>query len=220
MPAIWRALLYTGRMSNVLDLKNPTEISGDSGTTTDIATPVEALTISEPEPARADTLTIDELAAMTLSATVPGRTIAWEADHTLQGGAVRKHYILLGTLAAVGGLVALWQASLTGFLVTLAGIGALEARQRWSKPMRVAVDEHGIGIDGHHYPHADLASFDIHTMPDGEMELSLHSARWHLPHLRLPLGAQNHEEVRVVLSQYIPEGRHPIPLLDYLIRKP
>lgn len=207
-------------MDNVLDLKNPVETSSESTTTTDVATPVEALTISEPEPARADLMTIDELAALTLSATVAPRTIAWEADHTLQGTARRKHYILLGGLAVFGGLVALWQASLTGFLVVLAGAGALEARQRWSKPVRVAVDEHGIGIDGHHYPHADLASFDIHTMPDGEMELSLHSGRWHIPHLRLPLGEQNHEEVHAVLAQYIPEGRHPIPLLDYLIRKP
>ncbi|MEK7638073.1 MAG: hypothetical protein AAB375_01435 [Patescibacteria group bacterium] len=207
-------------MSDVLDLKNPTERGGASATTTDIATPVEALTISGPEPAHADNMTIDELAALTLSATIAPRTIAWEADHTLQGAARRKHYMLLGAFAAVGGLVALWQASLTGFLVVLAGAGALEARQRWSKPVRVAVNEHGIEVDGHHYPHVDLASFDIHTMPDGAMEVSLHSGRWHVPHLRLPLGEQNHEEVRAVFAQYIPEGRHPIPLLDYLIRKP
>jgi hypothetical protein len=218
--AIWQALLYTCRMSNVLDLKNPTENDGDPGTTTDIATPVQALTISEPGPVRTNAMTIDELAALTLSATLAPRTVSWEADHTLKGTAVRKHYIVLGALAAVGGLVALWQASLTGFLVVLAGVGALEARQRWGKPVHVAVDEHGIDIDNQHYPHADMASFDIHTMPDGEMELSLHSGRWHSPHLRLPLGGQNHEEVRTVLSQYIPQGRHPIPLLDYLIRKP
>jgi hypothetical protein len=213
-------MLYTGHMSNVLDLKNPSESDAETGTTNDIATPIQALTISEPEPVRSDLMTIDELAALTLSATVAPRTIAWEADHTLQGTARRKHYMVLGALAAVGGLVALWQASVTAFLVVLAGAGALEARQRWGKPVRVAVDEHGINIDGHHYPHADVASYDVHTMPDGAMELSLHSGRWHMPHLRLPLGEQNHEEVRAVLSQYIPEGRHPIPLLDYYIRKP
>lgn len=205
-------------MDNVLDLKNPPET--DTPTTTDIATPVEAFAVGESGSARSGGMTIDELAALTLSATTAPRTIAWEADHTLQGAARRKHYILLGALTAFGGLVALWQTSLTGFLVVLAGVGALEARQRWSKQVRVAVDEHGIEIDGHHYPHADLASFDIHTMPDGAMELSLYSGRWHIPHLRLPLGEQDHEEVRAVLTQYIPEGRHSIPLLDYLIRKP
>lgn len=207
-------------MSNVLDLKNPPETGTESDATTDIATPVEALAIRAPEPLPTDPMTIDELTAMTLSATIAPRTISWEADHTLQGTARRKHYILLAALTAVGGLVALWQASFTGFLVILAGVGALESRQRWGKPVHVAVDEHGIGIDGHHYPHADVASFDIHTMPDGAMELSLHSGKWHMPHLRLPLGEQNHEEARAVLSQYIPEGRHPIPLVDYLIRKP
>jgi len=207
-------------MDNVLDLKNPVEGNSEPPTTTDIATPVEALTISEPESARADLMTIDEIAALTLSATVAPRTVAWEADHMLKGAARRKHYILLAALAGVGGLVALWQASLTGFLVVLAGAGALEARQRWSKPVQVAVDEHGIVIDGQRYPHADLASFDIHTMPDGEKEVSLHSARWHTPHVRLPLGEQDDEEIRAVLAQYIPEGRHPIPLFDYLIRKP
>ena len=113
-------------MSDVLDLKNPTERGGASATTTDIATPVEALTISGPEPAHADNMTIDELAALTLSATSAPRTIAWEADHTLQGAARRKHYMLLGAFAAVGGLLRSGSQS-TGFLVVLAGAGALEA---------------------------------------------------------------------------------------------
>lgn len=207
-------------MDNVLNLKNPSEVQGDSDTTTDIATPIETVTVSEPEPEQEHTVSVDELTAMALSASHSPKTIAWDADHTLQGNARRKHYYMLVALVVAGGLIALWQTTLTGFLVMLAGVGALEARQRWGKPVTVAVDEHGIEVDGTHYPHADVISFDIHTMPDGAMELSLHSGRWSMPHLRLPLGDQNHEEVRAVLTQYIPAGRHPIPILDYLIRKP
>jgi hypothetical protein len=206
-------------MSNVLDLKNPPDVEDGSGTTTDIVTPVEALAVSAPI-ADEHPLSLDELTEMMLSHTAAPRAISWEADHALQGPAVRKHYALIGALTVVGGLIALWQSSLTAFLVVLAGAGALEARQRWSKPVQVGVDEHGIEIDGHRYIHADVASFDIHAMPDGINELSLHSAKWHMPNLRLPLGDQQPDEVRAVLSQYIPEGRHAIPLTDYLIRKP
>jgi hypothetical protein len=179
---------------------------------------VEALTISEPTlPA---SMNLDELAAFTLAATAAPRTLAWEAHHPLSGNARMRHYYLLMGLVAVGALVAWWQASFLVFMVVLLGAGALAVREHWGKPTSVAIDEHGIAIDGRHHAHADLASFDIHTMPDGTVELSLHTSKWHAPHMRLPLGEQNPDDVRSVLLQYVPEGRHTIPLWDYLIRKP
>jgi hypothetical protein len=203
-------------MSNVLDLKNPPEANADD--TTDVVTPVEALTISEPS--NLATLGFDELAALTLAGTSAPRTIAWEAHHPLSGTARMRHYYLLGALVIVGGAIAFWQSSFLVFVVVLLGAGALEVKERWGKPTSVAIDEQGIAIDGRHHPHADLASFDVHTMPDGTVELSLHTSKWHAPHVRLPLGDQDPAQVRTVLAQYVPEARHPIPLWDYLIRKP
>jgi hypothetical protein len=206
--------VYTCDMSNVLDLKNPPEASAED--TTDVVTPVEALTVARSDSAN----DLNELAALALSATAAPRTIQWEAYHPLTGNARRNHLILLGAIVGAGALIALWQSSITVFLVALVGAGALEARERWSKPTRVSVDQHGIAIDGSNRQHADFASFDIHRMPDDTVELSLHTTKWHSPHLRLPLGEQNPDDVRAVLTQYIPEGRHAIPFLDYLIRKP
>jgi hypothetical protein len=206
--------MYTCGMSNVLDLKNPPEASNDD--TTDVVTPIEALTIPESNMP----MNLDELAALTLAATAAPRTVAWEAHHPLSGTARMRHYYLLGGLVALGVLVAWWQASFLVFVVVLLGAGALEVSERWSKPTAVAIDEHGVAVDGRHHAHADLASFDIHTMPDGTVELSVQTSKWHAPHMRLPLGEQDPTEVRAVMAQYVPEGRHKIPLWDYLIRKP
>jgi hypothetical protein len=182
-------------MDNVLDLKNPPE-------------PEAMPEVSEiPEIPEIDML-------------IGPRAVDWKAHHPLAGKALRKHYILLGAIVAVGTLVAWWQASIAVLLVALAGAGALEARERWGRPVHVAIDEHGVSVDGHHMVHADFVSFDIHHMPDDTLEVSLQTSRWHLPHFHLPLGEQNPDEVHAVLMQYIPKGRHPLPLLDYFIRKP
>lgn len=202
-------------MSNVLDLKNPPEANIDD--TTDVVTPIEALTVSEPN--MPVPMGLDELTALTLAATAAPRTIAWEAHHPLTGTARQRHYYLLGGLVFVGALIAFWQSSFLVFAVVLFGAAALEAKERWSKPTNIAIDEHGVAVDGRHHAHADLASFDIHTMPDGTVELSLHTSKWHAPHMRLPLGEQDPVEIRTVMAQYVPEARHTIPPWDYFIRK-
>lgn len=202
-------------MSNVLDLKNPPEASADD--TTDVVTPVEALTVSGPSaPAL---MGLDELTALTLAATAAPRTLEWEAHHPLSESARRRHYYLLGALVVIGGVIAFWQSSFLAFVAVLLGAVALEVRERFGKPVRVAIDERGVAIDGRHHAHADLASFDVHTMPDGTVELSLHATKWHAPHMRLPLGEQDPAEVRTVMSQYVPEDRHAIPLWDSFIRR-
>lgn len=173
----------------------------------------------EPEFAGATAGPVDELSDIELLLAGVADAVAWDAHHVLEGASLRKHYLLLGALVVAGGLVAYWQSSVSAFVVAVAGAAALEARNRWSRPVQVAIDQHGVRLDGSEYFHADFASFDIHTMPDGKYELSLQSQKWNSPHLRIPLGEQDPEYVGLVVSRYIPRGRHRIPLLEHLIRR-
>ncbi len=197
-------------MSNVLDLKQlqADELERQQAPEEPVAQ----------ESSIANEFSENDIAAMLAAPAFP-QEIAWEAHHQLTGGARNKHNAILGGLVALGAVVGYWQASVMTFLVSLAGATALGVRERWSKPIRVSIDEHGVAVDGRHMNHAQFASFDVHAMPDDTVELSLQSASWSVPHFRLPLGEQNPSEVSDVLSQYIPKGRHPIPRIDYFLRK-
>ncbi len=185
-------------MSNVLDLKNPQAM---------------------PEEAEDAPMDVEALTALAMASAMPPKAIAWEAHHPLSHASRRRHYSILGVFVAIGAAVAWWQSSPLVLLAVVLGTGALEVRERWGGPVRVAIDDHGVIIDGRRHPHASLASFDIHMMPDGTKELSLHSSHWYLPHMRLPLGDQNPDDVHAALLQYIPKDHHAIPLWDSFVRK-
>lgn len=200
-------LLYTNLMVDVLDLKDAQP--GDAVPTES----EEAETVPAPE-------RIEDLAEAALAAAVLPTAAMWTAHHPLEGAARRRHYLFSGALVGFAALISLWQGSPSAFIVVLLGVGALELRQHLSKPVSVVVNEHGLEVDGQRYEHASFASFHIHRMPDDTLELSLKSGRRFLPHLRLPLGEQDPYALHAVLTQYIPEGQHKIPLVDYFVRKP
>ncbi len=205
-------------MSNVLDLKD--HQPGDA---------VPEQLVAEVAPlAIAQTTSIDEMGEMQ-SEGLPPATLAgfhfptateWTAHHPLQGSARKRHMLFSGLIVLLGVLISLWQRSPAAFIVLLIGAGVLELREHMSKPMTVGVDDRGIKIDDHRYDHASFSSFHIHRMPDDTLELSLRSDQRFLPHLRLPLGQQDPHQLHAILTQYIPQGDHKIPLVDYLIRKP
>lgn len=145
--------------------------------------------------------------------------IAWEAHNPLSGEGRRRHYIVLALFMLVGGLVSFWQSSWSTLLVIASGIGMWEMRERFQKPVRVHANSQGLAINGNRYPHAQLASFDIHRMPDSTHELSIYFSSWHAPSVRLPLGTTDPIQVRAVLQQYIPEESHTIPLIEWYLRR-
>jgi len=215
-------LVYTDAMSNLLDLKyrQPGVMPEP---------PVEAVAAQVEEPvAVVETEDVtedyseeeaDDIADTALLASLP-MAVSWEAHHPLQGFARQKHVIFSGLLVIFGALIGLWQHSIVPFLVLVCGAVTLEVRERWGKPSVVEINERGVKVNGQLYEHAAFASFHIHTMPDNTLELSLKSDRRMLPHLRLPLGEQDPYELHATLLNYIPEGEHKIPLVDYFLRKP
>ncbi|HXK35967.1 MAG TPA: hypothetical protein VJ553_00075 [Candidatus Paceibacterota bacterium] len=143
----------------------------------------------------------------------------WEAFHPLSQAAHVRRYMVMGALGVLGAGVAWWQASILTALVVLLGLATWEIKERITRPVAAHADERGLTIDGIHYPAAKLSSFDILSMPDGTNELSVATTLWHARRLRVPLGQQNPDDVRAVLSRVVPEEQHDAPLLDWWLRK-
>jgi len=199
-------------MSNVLDLKDfePGTVPSQSSIAEDVSVAPVIAQENQDEP--------------TPEATLAGldfpTTVEWTAHHPLEGPARNRHAFVSAGIVLMGALVSIWQRSPVAFIVLLIGAGVLELREHMKKPTTVAVDQRGIKIDDQSYEHASFTSFHIHRMPDETLELSLRSEKRFLPHFRLPLGQQDPHKLHAVLAQYIPEGEHKIPLIDYFIRKP
>lgn len=185
-------------MTNILDLKHP-----------DPAAPAEPAAIEFD----GDALALDA------GALIGPESLEWEARGTLTPNGRYRHYLTLTGFAIVGGAVSFWQASWFTLLVIVLGLAAWELQERLGKPVRVRVDERGVHLDGHRYPHSELTSFDVHEMADGTAELSLATRRWHSAHLRLSLGEQNPNDVRSLLARHVPEEQHGLSLVDWLIKR-
>jgi len=146
-------------------------------------------------------------------------TLAWEAQTRLSSRAWRRHYWAMGAMSVIGAAVAFWQSSWLVLATFAVCIGTWELRERLARPISVSIDHKGLVMNGHSFPHATLRSFEVHRMPDGSHELSVHTESWHMPRLRLPLGDTDPQEVHATLSRFVPEGEHPVPFYDRWLRK-
>jgi hypothetical protein len=146
--------------------------------------------------------------------------LAWHADHRRGEHLKRRHYWVMGGLIVVGVLLAWWQSSILTFAVMVVCVGAWEVYERWGGQAAVRISEEGVHVNDMHIPHAELTSYDIYRMPDGRLELSLHTVRRTLPRLRIPLHDLNPDIVSLVLAAHVPREKHGLPLVDALLRSP
>jgi hypothetical protein len=179
-------------MDKVLDLKNPEPQQ-------------------EPEP-----IPSGDVLGSLFSAPEP---ISWEASHQPSERERSREYVFLGAVAAVGGVVAWWQSSWLTIGVIAAGVIAWELHNRFPTTHRIELTDRGLSVDGHQHRYEHLHSYDIHEMSDGTRHVSIQTARWHLPHMRIPLGQQDASEVDALLSRYLAKEEHKIPLLDWFMKK-
>ena len=146
-------------------------------------------------------------------------SLAFTVSHVATPRERSRGYMMLGAIVTVGTAVAWWQASWLTFAVMAVGAAAWELHNRFPGAHEVRIDHKGVTINGHRHDYHHLHSFDMHTMPDGSARLSVKTRRWHLPHLHLPLGEQDPQEVHALLSQYLLEDDHRIPLMDYWMKQ-
>lgn len=192
-------------MDNLLDLKSAETNADQLNHTVDVVTPLAEQPALE-ESDIGEFLSIPE-------------EISWEASHPLPEHAASRHLLSMGALALAGALVAWWQSSILVFLAVMIGLIAWWLQERHGQATSVRIDRTGLWLNGTHYPHAQLTSFDIHRLPDDTAVLSIKTNRWMTPHMHLPLGQQDPREVHTMLLQYVPEERHPMSLVEWWLRK-
>ena len=200
-------------MKNILDLKVSRPAVSVVAPTPLPAVPPEGASARAQsdagEPERAATLT---------DADVPDE-LAWDAHAPYSAAArTRRHWLSWGLVGA-GLVTAVIASSWSTGLVVLAGIGAWTLWERLGGPSKVRIGARGVTIDGHHTPHANLASFDMHQLRDGSRHLSLRTHARLARYIHIPLGEQDPDDLHDFLSRFIPEENHPVPFWEWWMRK-
>ena len=202
-------------MGNILDLKKPsTGVAASEPTSDGVAFPPSSA--SEPEH-------ISELSEATeylrsLQGAPVVEETAWKMSTKPDELERRKEHALLGTLGAIGIGVAIWSGSFALVGIVALTVLAWEVHHRTVHEADVHMGVRGVTVNGHRHTYDKLKSFHIQQLPDDTWHLSIKPAGRMRPDMRLPLGDHDHEEVRAVLSQYIVEEEHPIPISEIFLK--
>lgn len=146
--------------------------------------------------------------------------ISWEAPSFYYNPQKRYLYLIeAALLAGATGLLVFKQDILTSvFLILSSLVLFLYGRQ---KPVlsKITVDRSGISVNDIMYYHRDLKTFWIEYSLGGPKELSLESAKWYMPYIKILLNSQNPVEVRSFLINFLPEKEHEISLVEHIGRR-
>lgn len=104
---------------------------------------------------------------------------------------------------------------LLGVIVVLGTVALVAYAVRPPEFLTYRLTDKGLIVKNRLYPYKQMDSFWIHTEP-WFYRLSLKSDRWFLPHILVPLGETDPEEVRKYLDNFLPEEEHEISLLDII----
>jgi hypothetical protein len=198
-------------MTNVLDLKHPQPVPPSDPEPAAAPVPEPVIPQEIPEQSQGPV-------PFLFSALAGMEPVAWEARHTLSERGRYRHYVAMAGFVLAGGAIAWWQSSWLTLGVVLAGLVAWELHERFAQPVSVVVSEEGVTVNGYTYPHDELSSFDLQQMADGTVHLSLALRKWHSPHLLIPLGEQDPERVRDMLTPFVGQESHGVAPLERFIR--
>ncbi|MEK7603608.1 MAG: hypothetical protein AAB461_00620 [Patescibacteria group bacterium] len=146
--------------------------------------------------------------------------MSWEAPSFYYNP--QKRYLYVIEAALLAGAIALLvfkQDILTSvFLILSSLVLFLYGRQ---KPvlLKITVSQSGISADDIMYYYKDLKSFWTEYSPSGLKELSLESAKWYMPYIKILLNGQNPVEVRSFIIDFLPEKEHEISLIEHIGRR-
>ena len=196
-------------MGDVLNLRNK-KLPGKSQTAP----------AASPVPARASRVHAQRNAHEQKDSPSPmAQTVAWHAPTTYHrhrlGITVMSTSIV--ALGAAGFL--LWQGEYLGGIVFIAGGLGIFLFSRTPRVHTVLINPTGITIDDALLAWNDFHSFWIDYRPQGVKELSLESAHWYRPHIRILLADQDPLAIRRVIISFIPEREHSISLIDFWTKR-
>lgn len=146
--------------------------------------------------------------------------ISWEAPSFYYNP--QKRYLSVLIAALLSGAVALLifnYSSLTSIFLILSSLVLLLYGNQKPTISKISVGQSGISVDDIVYSYKDLKSFWIEYNPGGSKELSLESAKWYMPYVKILLSNQNPIELRSLIISFLPEKEHENLLVDQIGRK-
>jgi len=146
--------------------------------------------------------------------------IRWEAPSFYYNP--QKRYLSVMIVALLAGATAILvfgnESLVSVFLILSSLVLILYGNQ---KPVtsKIIVNQAGILVDDKMYNYKDLKSFWINYSPGGNKELSIESANWYIPYVKILLNNQNPIELRSLIINFLPEREHENSLVDHIGRK-
>ena len=147
-------------------------------------------------------------------------TLTWQAPVVYRNSPKKHFTIFIAALFGIAILLFFVQGDiLLPILFALSAGTMLLNASRKPTTAQITVNQAGIFMDDYHHRFKDLHSFHIHHHADDSKELSVRTAKWYHPYVKLPLGDQDPRQVRNLMLQFLPEEEHDISLIDHLARK-
>ena len=149
----------------------------------------------------------------------PG-VISWEAPEFIYYEKTPDWYWSLGIITVALLVIAfLGQNFLFGVLVLLSAFTIVLYATKRPRIIRITASADGIVIDTKEFPLEGLKSFWIFYRVGGIKELSILSEKRLMPHIKIPLGDANPNEIRDFLLQYMYEKRQEESLIDLIANR-
>lgn len=146
--------------------------------------------------------------------------ISWEAPSFYYNP--QKRYlslVIMALLAGAAALIIFRYDTLTSVFLILASLVLLLYGKQKPTQSKIVIDQSGVSVDDIVYYYKDLKSFWIEYNPGGPKELSLESAKWYMPYVKVLLNEQNPIEVRSLVINFLPEKEHENSLVDLIGRR-
>ena len=146
--------------------------------------------------------------------------ISWETLSFYYNPQKKYLYVIEAVLlASAAALFVFKQDILTPLFLALSSLVLFLYGRQKPALSKITVDQSGILVNDIMYYYRDLKSFWIEYTPGGAKELSLESAKWYMPYIKVIFNDQNPVEIRSFIINFLPEKEHEISLADHVNRK-
>lgn len=184
--------------------------------------PQESVPEKTPQPQGAAVVRTAEPAVLphrpTLARANPQHLFSWRYLH---GGSLSSVHttIYCSVIAGVAALVWFVQHDpMFTILLLMSAIALAFIAHRKPRPVTVALTPASIIHDDTEYLLRDLKSFWIEYTPGGIQELSIETARWYLPYVKIPLAGTDPIALHSTLASQIPEREHHLSFIEAATR--
>ena len=143
--------------------------------------------------------------------------ISWEAPSFYYNPQKKYLYLIAAMImAGAAALLVFKYDTLTSVFLILSSLVLILYSGQKPVISKITADQSGILVDNIIYRYKDLKSFWINYNPGGPKELSLESAKWYMPYIKVLLNEQNPVELRSLIVNFLPEKEHEYSLIDHI----